>query len=125
MLARQPEAMQLRYLQTLGNIATNARMQDFGQQRNLYEQDINRRSGMAWQAPQMANQRFDDAQKLYDIGQTQRYDQFNPLGKFGSLISGNYGSVSQSPIYQNKGADLLGGGLLGLQAYNQFGGNKG
>ena len=108
---------------TLGNIANNARMADYTQQQQLGESDINRRMNLALQSPNLAQSDFNDLEKLYNVGQTRRFDPYATLGKYGSLIQGNYGGVSSSPLYQNKAAEALGGGLLGMQAWNQF--NKG
>lgn len=106
--------------QTLGNIATNARFQDYTNQQQLGEADINRRVGLATLAPALAQQDYADLERLYNVGQTRRYDPYSTLGKYGSLIQGQYGGVTSSPIYQNRAAEFLGGGLLGMQAYNQL-----
>lgn len=107
---------------TLGNIATGARFQDYTNQQGLYESDINRRIGVAGQAPTMAQADYADAQRLYDIGQTKRFDPYSTLGKYGSLIQGQYGNTQTSPLYENKGAQILGGAAVGsglLSAYNK------
>lgn len=105
---------------TLGNIATNARMGDYQNQQNLYEQDINRRMNVAGQAPQYAQSDFADMQRLYDIGQTRRFDPYSTLGKYGSLIQGQYGNVQSSPLYENKGAQILGGAIAGQGLLNAY-----
>lgn len=110
--------------QTLGNIATGARMQDYTQQQQLGESDVNRRMNLALQSPALAQQDYADIERLYNVGQTRRYDPYATLGKYGSLIQGQYGGVTSSPIYQNRAAEMLGGGLLGLQAYNQLSGSR-
>lgn len=110
--------------QTLGNIATGARMQDYMQQQQLGESDVNRRMSLALQSPALAQQDYADIERLYNVGQTRRYDPYATLGKYGSLIQGQYGGVTSSPIYQNRAAEFLGGGLLGMQAYNQLAGGS-
>lgn len=105
---------------TLGNIATTARLGDYTNQQNLYESDLGRRIGVANNAPVYAQSDYADMQRLYDIGNTRRYDPYATLGKYGSLIQGQYGNTQTSPLYENKGAQILGGAIAGqglLSAY--------
>lgn len=54
-------------------------------------------------------------------GQAELNAPWDQLRQYGGLISGNYGnqSTSTSPYFTNPWANMLGGGLAGLQMYNQ------
>lgn len=92
----------------LGKIATQARMQDYTQQQNLYENDANRRIS--------AIQPF--------LGQAN-YEQSMPwknVQNYGQTIQGSYGGANSSPYFTNPAANVLGGAGMGSWLGNQING---
>ena len=67
---------------------------------------------------------FANNQNDYDVNRASKVN-----GLLAPYMSANSSSTSSSPIYQNTGANLLGGAMAGLQLYKQFnagnGGNNG
>ena len=92
---------------TLGNIATSARMQDYGTQQQLGENAVNR--SVSALGP------------LYSAGQNSTANPWTNIKNYGSAITGSYGGTSSQPIYTNQAANMLGGGLLGSQIYKNLG----
>jgi len=92
---------------TLGNIATSARMQDYGTQQQLGENAVNR--SVSALGP------------LYSAGQNSTANPWTNIKNYGSAITGSYGGTSSQPIYTNQAANVLGGGLLGSQIYKNLG----
>lgn len=92
---------------TLGNIATSARMQDYGTQQQLGENAVNR--SVSALGP------------LFSAGQSSTANPWTNINKYGQAITGSYGGTSSQPIYTNQAANMLGGGLLGSQIYKNLG----
>ena len=92
---------------TLGNIATSARMQDYGTQQQLGENAVNR--SVSALGP------------LFSAGQNSASNPWTNINKYGQAITGSYGGTSSQPIYTNQVANMLGGGLLGSQIYKNLG----
>lgn len=92
---------------TLGKIATSARMQDYGTQQQLGENAVNRT--------------VSSLGPLFSAGQNSASNPWTNINKYGSAITGNYGGTSSQPIYTNQMANMLGGGLLGSQIYKNMG----
>lgn len=92
---------------TLGNIATNARMQDYQTQQQLGENAVNRT--VAGQGNLLTGYQNSSANPWYN------------LNNYGKSITGSYGGSTSSPIYSNPTAGLLGGALLGSQVYKNLG----
>lgn len=92
---------------TLGKIATSARMQDYGTQQQLGENAVNR--SVSALGP------------LYSAGQNSTANPWTNIKNYGSAITGSYGGTSSQPIYTNQAANMLGGGLLGSQIYKNLG----
>ena len=92
---------------TLGKIATNARMQDYGTQQQLGENAVNRT--------------VSSLGPLFSAGQNSASNPWTNINKYGSAITGSYGGTSSQPIYTNQAANMLGGGLLGSQIYKNLG----
>ena len=92
---------------TLGKIATSARMQDYGTQQQLGENAVNR--SVSALGP------------LYSAGQSSTANPWTNINKYGQAITGSYGNSTSSPIYTNQAANMLGGGLLGSQIYKNLG----
>ena len=92
---------------TLGKIATSARMQDYGTQQQLGENAVNRTASSLG--------------PLFSAGQASNTNPWANLNKYGAAITGNYGGTSSTPIYTNQASNMLGGGLLGSQIYKNLG----
>ncbi len=92
---------------TLGKIATNARMQDYGTQQQLGENAVNRT--------------VSSLGPLFSAGQNSASNPWTNINKYGQAITGSYGGTSSQPIYTNQAANMLGGGLLGSQIYKNLG----
>lgn len=92
---------------TLGKIATNARMQDYGTQQQLGENAVNRT--------------VSSLGPLFSAGQNSASNPWTNINKYGQAITGSYGGTSSQPIYTNQAANVLGGGLLGSQIYKNLG----
>ena len=91
---------------TLGKIATNARMQDYGTQQQLGENAVNRT--------------VSSLGPLFSAGQNSASNPWTNINKYGSAITGSYGGTSSQPIYTNPMSNMLGGGLLGSQVYRNL-----
>jgi hypothetical protein len=91
---------------TLGKIATSARMQDYGTQQQLGENAVNRT--------------VSSLGPLFSAGQNSASNPWTNINKYGSAITGNYGGTSSQPIYTNPMSNMLGGGLLGSQVYRNL-----
>lgn len=91
---------------TLGKIATNARMQDYGTQQQLGENAVNRT--------------VSSLGPLFSAGQNSASNPWTNINKYGAAITGSYGGTSSAPIYTNQASNMLGGGLLGSQIYNNL-----
>jgi hypothetical protein len=81
---------------------------------------------MATLAPELANQDYQDAQMLLDIGNIQRnqrqavLDQpYTELQRYGNLISGNYGGTRTTPQSFNETGQTIGNIAGGLGALSQ------
>jgi len=66
---------------------------------------------------------------IYNMASNQNDYQINQAGKVNSLMSPYLGmgqtTVSSQPLYQNQGANVLGGALAGAQLFKNFGSNFG
>ena len=91
---------------TLGKIATNARMQDYGTQQQLGENAVNRT--------------VSSLGPLFSAGQNSASNPWTNINKYGQAITGSYGGTSSQPIYTNPVSNMLGGGLLGSQVYRNL-----
>ena len=91
---------------TLGKIATNARMQDYGTQQQLGENAVNRT--------------VSSLGPLFSAGQNSALNPWTNINKYGQAITGSYGGTSSQPIYTNPVSNMLGGGLLGSQVYRNL-----
>lgn len=91
---------------TLGKIATNARMQDYGTQQQLGENAVNRT--------------VISLGPLFSAGQNSASNPWTNINKYGQAITGSYGGTSSQPIYTNPVSNMLGGGLLGSQVYRNL-----
>jgi hypothetical protein len=100
--------------------ATGMRFADYTNQQQLNESDIARRMSAAMNAPTFVGNNLANAQNMFTLGTQAKTDPFNTLGKYGSLIGGSYGSATNSPIFTNPTAGLLGGALAGSQVYNSL-----
>jgi hypothetical protein len=107
-----------------GRNANTMRMQDYTQQLQLGESDIGRRFGAAMNAPTLANQTLQNSQNLFNLGTSAQNQPFDKLKNYQGLISGGFGGTTNTPIYENKMAGLLGGAGAGASIYkNIFGSN--
>lgn len=91
---------------TLGNIATNARMQDYGTQQQLGENSVNRTMGALG--------------PLFSSGNASAANPWTNVKNYANAVTGTFGGSSSSPIYTNPVSNILGGGLLGSQIYNNL-----
>lgn len=91
---------------TLGKIAANARMQDYGTQQQLGENAVNRT--------------VSSLGPLFSAGQNSASNPWTNINKYGQAITGSYGGTSSQPIYTNPVSNMLGGGLLGSQVYRNL-----
>lgn len=91
---------------TLGNIATNARMQDYQTQQQLGENAVNRTASIL--------------PTMYTAGQTSASNPWTNIKNYSNAVTGNYGGTTSQPIYTNSTANMLGGGLLGSQLYKSL-----
>jgi hypothetical protein len=106
-----------------GQQTLNARMTDYNNNlnraQNAYGMETARRDAATQGAGAFAQQDYLDMGQLANVGNTMRMDQFKPLQAYQGLVGGaNYGQQQTSPMYQNKAATALGGGLLAAQVYN-------
>ena len=108
-----------------GRNSTTARMQDYTQQQQLGESDINRRYGAAMNTPTLANQTLQNSQNKFNLGTSAQNQPYDALKQYGSLITGNYGQTSSSPVYTNPLSGLLGGAVAGSSVYSNIFGKGG
>ena len=91
---------------------------DIGQYNTTQSNQLN----AAFNAPQMAGQYLQNLTNQFNLGTAQQNQPYDALKQYGSLITGNYGQTSSSPVYTNPLSGLLGGAVAGSSVYkNLFG----
>ena len=92
---------------TLGHIATDARMQNYGEQAQLAQQGVQNTIGALG--------------PLYSAGAASSLNPWTNLKNYGSVVTGNYGGTSSQPIYTNPISNALGGAMMGSQIFKNLG----
>lgn len=93
---------------TLGNIATNARFQDYQRQQGLFESDAGRRVGAIGAFQNQA-------------GLEQKMPWEN-LSQYGRAITGNFGGSTAQPYFTSPMNSIIGGAGVGSWLGSQWGG---
>lgn len=110
--------------QQLNGLATDIYGGAYNNERNLQQ-------GVLGQANSLANQDYVDLAQLRGVGSdveglAREYQQApgQALDQYLGRVSGNMGQTTQSPLYRNSGASILGGALLGSSLGSSLGGNN-
>lgn len=99
-------------------ISESAINRDVGQYNTTQSNQLN----AAFNAPQMGGQYLQNLSNQFNLGTAQQNQPYDALKQYGSLITGNYGQTSSSPVYTNPLSGLLGGAVAGSSVYkNLFG----
>ena len=104
----------------MDTIANNARMQNYNQSANLYDQGLNRSLNAAFNTPQFGSASMVNYGTLFNAANTMNQANWAPLQNYGSMVGGNYGSTTQSPTYTNPWGGALGGAMAGSSIYNSL-----
>lgn len=125
------EAQTRQAASTLGNIATNARMQNYNQSAQLAENQINRDvtqyntgvnnlNNAAFNTPGFNQSNMNNYGTQFNAANMMNNAQWQPLQNYGNLITGAGGSTQTNPYFTNPTAGLLGGAYAGSQIYNSL-----
>ena len=90
---------------------------------NLAAHDFREYGALAGVGAQRQGQRqaeIDARRERHDFDQLRPYDN---LERYQRMVRGNFGQTSTQPLYRNRGASLLGGGLAGGQLAHMLGVN--
>lgn len=121
---RNVDASQGLRSQQLNGLATGIYGGAYNNERNLQQ-------GVLGSVLPLANQDYVDLAQLRGAGTdveglAREYQQApgQALDQYLGRVTGNYGSTTQSPLYRNSGASILGGALLGSQIGQGVGGSN-
>ena len=114
------EAQTTQMTNAMDTISNNARMQNYNQSANLYDQGLNRSLNAAFNTPQFGSASMGNYGTLFNAANTMNQANWAPLQNYGSMVGGNYGSTTQSPTYTNPWGGALGGAMAGSSIYNSL-----